>query len=201
MKSLINSSANLGCQSPELSTASPKARGRKRTIDLPKWQPGWSEEIFGYKDVLTARARFKGTYGNAPERLARLESADRFNDAFDLDDWRTMAETYPDQAIAPGGISRYHTEDGPIRAYELLKMLTKLIELEGPSERKSQIIEDLKQLCGHFIPAGALRYAKIQEVMIDNPGSDLKTIARLSGADVSTVQYVVTKRIVIWPRA
>ena len=161
-----------------------------------KWDPTWNDQIDGFKEVLVARARYKGTFGRSPDLMQLVESAACFSEVYSTDDWNWLLASYPSEGLPEFKVTQEPGEDFPARMLFISQALDSLLNQVGaPSAFKS----DVALLCSQFAPRGAPKYGEVQRSMIENMDEGPSRIAAAAGVDRSTVHDLIRRKAVIRP--
>jgi hypothetical protein len=161
------------------------------------WNPEWNDQTYGFREIFSIRARFKGLYLDSPERLDLLECAASYSESYSIDDWKFNATQYPKIKLELEEFTKADNPDLPVRAFYLERAMKNLLILIGAPPT---MIADVSLLLSEHAPAGANKYAEVQEAMIDNIGATVPEISNQTGANPSTIYDLIRRKIVIRPK-
>lgn len=137
------------------------------------------EDSFDEKpEYWEARALLIGSYKEDPERLGEMLASTAFARARDLDDWRDLADCYPERPLPAGATSKPVHEDVAVRAFILKQAVLRLFHLSAapPAMRN-----DLEMLLDSFLENPAALKAKVQALHLAHPNLSWSEICRMAG--------------------
>lgn len=148
-------------------------------------------------DFYIKAAMYAANDVSTADRLLLLEEALRLKDIGVLSQWKSEMAIYPEIPLGDADMARTRNPDMPFRAFYLLEAVAKLLEIVDAPEAMTS---DLRLFMKARLPYTAVKRAKIQKAIIDNPGWSKTKIAEEFKYDLSRMGDEVDKgQLVLWP--